>query len=398
MKTYLQKNVYEAAIERIEYCFDEFENILVAFSGGKDSSVLLNLCYDYAIDHGCLDKLAMYHLDYEAQYQMTTDFVKETFDGFHGILKFWLCLPVGARCACRMDGDTWIPWDSAQKEIWVRPMPKNEYVINEENCPFPITPGEQDYAVQDRFTQCFADVHGTTGVMIGIRADESLNRYRAIVSERKVKGYGGKNFIISKSSTAHYCYPIYDWCVDDVWTYNATFFKPYNHIYDLYYQAGLTVDQMRVASPFHDCGADKLALYRAIDPQTWGKMVGRVNGVNMCAIYGGTSAMGRRDIEKPDHFTWKEYCFFLLNTLPDGLRKHYLDKLKGSLKIWRDRGEALDDYPDDTSCESSKQAPSYKRMCVCIIKNDYDCKYMGFAATKKEAGRRKMLMEKYRNL
>ena len=43
MKTYLDKNVYEAALERIAYCFQEFDNVLVAFSGGKDSGVLLNL-------------------------------------------------------------------------------------------------------------------------------------------------------------------------------------------------------------------------------------------------------------------------------------------------------------------------------------------------------------------
>ena len=99
-KRYVDINVYTAAQQRLEYIFNEFDNVLVAFSGGKDSGVCLNLCYDYAKKHNMLDKLAMYHLDYEAQYQMTTDYVTETFEQFNDIKRYWLCLPVGADCGC----------------------------------------------------------------------------------------------------------------------------------------------------------------------------------------------------------------------------------------------------------------------------------------------------------
>ena len=429
-KKYLDKNVYDAAQERIAYIFNEFDNILVAFSGGKDSGVCLNLCYDYAKEHDQLDKLAMYHLDYEAQYQMTTDYATETFEKMNDIKRYWLCLPVGADCGCRMDSDIWIPWEKSKKDIWVRNMPEYDYVINEDNCPLMFEVGERDYSVQMKFGKWFQEENGNgkTCIITGIRADESRTRYMR--SKTDINKYKGKKFLLEQINGTVHGFPIYDWRTEDIWVYNARFLKPYNHLYDLYYQAGLSIDEMRVANPFHTCGEDNLKLYKVIDPNNWGKMIGRVNGVNMVGLYGGTTAMGWRKITKPDHFTWKEYCFFLLNTLDEDLRQHYLAKLKTSIKFWKERGGALDDetikqleasgvefenkgrvskisskevcsfddYPDDINIKNFKDVPSYKRMCVCIMKNDYFCKYMGFAQTKEEIAKRKRAVEKYSKL
>lgn len=422
-KNYLDINVYEAAKKRIEYIFNEFDNVLVAFSGGKDSSVCLNMCYDYAKDTRQLNKLAMYHLDYEAQYQMTTDFVEETFKQFSDIKRYWLCLPVKAQCCCNMDGGTWTPWEQSKKDIWVREMPNYDYVINQSNCEFKYD--DIDYQVQENFCNWFIKKNGKTAVVIGIRTDESLNRFRAIASDKNFK-YKNQKWINNNKA-----YPIYDWNVDDVWIYNAKFNKPYNKLYDLYYQAGLSVEQMRVASPFNDCAGATLKLYKVIDPKNWGRMVGRVNGVNFLGLYGDTTAMGWKKITKPNHFTWKEYCYFLLNTLDEKTKKHYLEKLNTSIKFWKEKGGCLsdetiedlqsenvefidkgytsnysqnkkviafNDYLDDTQSSNFRELPTYKRMCICIIKNDYYCKYMGFSQTKNELQKRKEAIEKYANL
>ena len=48
-RIYKQKNVFEAAKERIKWIFDNFENVSVSVSGGKDSSVVFDLCHKEAV-------------------------------------------------------------------------------------------------------------------------------------------------------------------------------------------------------------------------------------------------------------------------------------------------------------------------------------------------------------
>lgn len=429
-KKYLNKNVYDAVQERLKYIFAEFENVLVAFSGGKDSGVMLNLCYDYAKKNDMLHKMAMFHIDYEAQYTLTTDYVDATFKKFSDIKRYWLCLPVAAQCSVNMSNPYWFPWKKADKNIWVRDMPHYPYVVTEDNVLFKFKKEMPDYEMQDNFAKWFSQCFGTTAVMVGIRADESLNRFRAVGSHRRTKVYDNKNYILSYGDDLTYkVFPIYDWGVRDIWVANARFGYEYNRLYDLFYQAGLTIDQMRVASPFNDCATYSLKFYKAVEPNMWGKLIGRVNGVNFAGLYGGTTAMGWRSITLPQGHTWKSYCYFLLSTLDPEVRKNYEEKLNTSIRFWREKGGAVsddtvrelegapginnlgrisnvsskdiitfDDYPDDLNVTNFREVPTYKRMCVCIMKNDFFCKYMGFAPTKKEEERKKRALEMYKNL
>jgi predicted phosphoadenosine phosphosulfate sulfurtransferase len=56
------------------------------------------------------------------------------------------------------------------------------------------------------------------------------------------------------------------------------------------------------------------------------------------------------------------------------------------------------EYLDDIDISEFKEIPTFKRMCICIMKNDHLCKYMGFSQTKEEMTRRKNIIEKYQNL
>lgn len=429
MKHYLEQNVYEAARERIAYIFKEFDRVLVAFSGGKDSGVLVNLSYEYAKENGLLHKLTLTHIDHEAVYAMTREYVLKTFQRLSDIGRLWFCLPLSTQCGCKIDADYWVPWLDADREKWVADMPDLPCVVTEHNQNYDFFErGMPVYTFQMEFP---AWLQRTTGekviTLTGIRASESYTRYiRARTETRK---YKRKKYILEQANGTFHGFPIYDWETSDVWAANARFGWEYNHLYDLFYQAGVGVEQMRVASAFCYSGVHDIRLFKVIEPHTWGKLLSRVNGVSFAGIYGGTTAMGWKSITKPKHLTWKEYCYFLLGTLPDETREIYEKKLKTSIKFWREKGGALcaqtvaeldgiagvsnkgkaskisdkdviafEEYPDELDCTNFSEVPSYKRMCVCIMKNDISCKYMGFAPTKEETQRRKRAMELFKSL
>lgn len=431
------KTVYDTALERIAYCFNEFDNVLVSFSGGKDSGVMLNLCYDYAKEHNLLHKLAMYCMDYEADYDETDKYILRTFnDNFKGIKKYWLCLPIHAQCSCSMTDIYWTPWDKDKKDLWVKDMPKSEYIINEDNVPFNFVRGTYGKDTRIDFTKWFANKYGKTAVMVGIRCDESLNRLAIITSQHRINMY--KDLRYSNIVIQDLCYtfyPIYDWKTEDIWVANARFGYDYNKTYDLMYLAGMSIYDMRIASPFHSCGQATLKMYRALSPDTWGKMVSRVNGVNFMNIYGGTVATGYKKATKPKHMTWKEYAQFLLDTLPKNIKERFISNIKRFEDSWNNKGygrnpeviaqmesEGIElektgeisklctkpkiyeivkiksGIPDDTNISDFRHCPSWKAICITILKNDFTLQYMGCSRSKRDLELRKNALEKYRSL
>lgn len=431
-KKYIGKSVYEATMDRIALIFKEFDNIFVSFSGGKDSGVLLELVLKYKREHNIKKKIGLFHQDFEAQYEKTTEYVTRTFENnLDNIDPYWVCLPMASKTPLSNYELYWYPWDDEKKDIWVREMPSYPYIINQQNNPFTFykhkMPQEDLYK---QFSRWYKNkLGGKTIGLLGLRSDESLHRYSAIVN--KVYDYDGHKWITENFKDVWTASPIYDWLTEDIWSANGKYGWDYNKLYDLYYKAGLTLKQMRVASPFNEWAMESLNIYRVIEPKTWTKLVGRVQGANFGAIYGGTKAMGYKEMKLPKGHTWKSYTEFLLSTLPEAIRNNYLEKFKFSMKFWAETGGGFaedvikeieecgyrikrngisnftkdgktkivfdQDVPDHTDdVHGTIDIPSWKRMCACILKNDHLCRFMGFGLNKEQQDKIKRIKESYR--
>lgn len=434
-REYMDETVYEAFLKRMKLIFEEFDNIYVSFSGGKDSGLLLNMTLDYQRKYYPWKRIGLFHQDFEAQYTLTSEYVERTFERLQfEVEPYWVCLPMATRTALSSYQMYWYPWDDKKKEHWVRKMPDKDYVINLEHNPmftYRYRMHQEDLAKQ--FGRWYRLSHGRkkTVCLLGMRADESLQRYSGFLNKKY--GYQDECWISKQFKDVWCASPLYDWSTEDVWHANYLFQYDYNHLYDLYYKAGLTVSQMRVASPFNDYSKDSLNLYRVIDPEIWVKLVGRVRGANFAAIYGKTKAMGYRNITLPPGHTWKSYTMFLLDTLPARLRNNYAKKFNTSIEFWHKTGGGLDEetiqeliehgykikrngvsnytlnkksriiflenIPDNTDdIKTSKDIPSWKRMCYCILKNDHICRFMGFGMTREQQKRIDSIKRKYKSI
>ncbi len=435
VREYLQQNVYEALQSRLKFLFEEFDNIYISFSGGKDSGLLLNLTLDFRDKYYPDKTVGVFHQDFEAQYTVTTEYIEQTFEKLEGRAeRYWICLPMATRTALSSYEMFWYPWDDKKEDNWVRPMPKKDYVINLKNNPmttYHYKMHQEDLAKQ--FGRWYRISHGDrkTVCLLGMRAAESLQRYSGFLNKKY--GYKGECWITKQFKDVWCASPLYDWTLNDIWHAHYLFNYDYNHLYDLYYKAGLKVSQMRVASPFNDYSKDSLNLYRVIDPEIWVKLVGRVRGANFACIYGKAKAMGYRNVTLPEGHTWKSYTLFLLDTLPTRLRNNYVKKFNTSIPFWHETGGGLDEetiqeledhgykirrngvsnytlnkksrvvfignIPDDTDdIKSTKDIPSWKRMCYCILKSDHICRFMGFGMNREQQKRIDAIKAKYKSV
>ena len=389
----LNINVYDASVERIKWTLDTFENVYLSFSAGKDSTVMLHITMQEVKKRN--KKIGLLIVDLEGQYKFTLDHIENCIDLYKDHIDlYWVCLPIHLRNAVSVYEPFWKCWDSDEKENWIRPLPK--LAINDINY-FPFFKDGMEF---EEFVPEFGEWYSKgklTACLVGIRSDESLNRYRTISSKTKLT-LQDKVYTTKVTPNVFNVYPIYDWTTEDIWIFHAkNIDKPYNKLYELMYKAGLSIHQQRICQPYGDDQRRGLWLFHLIEPETWAKVVARVNGANSGALYINESGSitGYNKITKPENHTWQSFAMLFLNSIPEKTKEHYLNKIYTFIKWWESRGYDIG-IPDESPyiLESQKLTPSWRRICKSLLRNDYWCKGLGFTQHKTDAYKKYLELKK----
>lgn len=376
------QDVLSAARARVRRVFADFPNVYVSFSGGKDSGVLLDLAATEAAALG--RRLGVLIVDLEAGYQATETFIRQMIARHADVLEvYWVALPINLRNAVSSYQPQWTCWDPAAQDLWVR-QPPPEAITDPGYFDF-FTPGMEFEQFTPAFGRWYAARHHDrmTACLVGIRSDESLNRYRTIAQLTKTM-HDNLRWTTLISGPLYNAYPIYDWQTRDIWIYNGRTGAPYNHIYDLMHQAGISIHQARLCQPYGDDQKQGLWLYQILEPQTWAKVVARVAGAGFGARYARETGniLGRITITKPDTMTWQQYAQYLLDTMPPDTAEHFRDKIAWFVHWYSSRGYPQGRIPD--AGHMDKSGPSWQRVCRALLKYDYWCKEFAMAPPKNQ--------------
>ncbi len=404
-KIYLEQDVLTASLKRLKYVFNNFDNVYFSFSGGKDSSVMLQLAN--MISKKFDKKFDVLFIDLEAQYKHTIKHVEEL-KKLSNIRNFYhIALPLALRNSVSVLQPKWTCWDENSKELWVRDLPNDS--INISNCPikdFRIGEEFEEFVLQ--FANWYQNEHGgICACGVAIRANESLNRFRTVAKKIKKRMY---NNIVWTTQIkykdyldVYNFYPIYDFTTEDIWATVSKYDFKYNNIYELLYKNGVPISQQRLCQPYGDDQRNGLDQFRALEPETWEKILNRVNGVNFGNIYCRTTALGNLRTSKPDFMSWEEYTIYLLESIGiynKDLMIHYYHKIKKFMNWYEKKdGICINDIPQesDIKLEGKRKVISWRRIARSLEKNDFYMRRLSFSQTKGDEEKLRKFMKKYQN-
>ena len=300
---YKENTVFDEALDRIRMLYDNFDDVVVSMSGGKDSTVLFNLTLMVAREKGRLP-VKVFWLDQEAEWQSTVDYMERVMR-MPEVEPYWYQIPFDFTNSLSAEKNFIRVWDEDAKDKWIHPQADISIKTN------PSSYNRFHDLVKHLPAYC-AQGGRSCAVLVGMRVQESLNRRMAIAHGKA--NFHGETWCQKATKTHQVFWPIYDFTNDDIWTAIGKNHWSYNKIYDFMYQYGVPKSKMRVSALIHETSWHSIELLQEFEQPTYNRFVSRVNGVstfNHAFDEGGITPK-----ELPFAFRdWKEYRDYLLEHL-----------------------------------------------------------------------------------
>lgn len=299
MKIYKKENVYDAALNRIRRLFGEFPNVIVSVSGGKDSTVCLELTLIVARELNRLP-LSVLWIDQEVEWQGTVDTVDKIMRR-KDVKPYWFQMPMVITNNASSYESVNHCWDVEHPEKWMREKS-------------PISIKENTYGTEI-FHNLFEKIIKKewagikTACISGVRAEETPKRLMALTTALTYRDitWGKK---LSKKDEHFTFYPIYDWSYSDVWKSILDNDWNYNVVYDGMYSHGVSIMDMRISNLHHETAIQNLILVQEIEPDTWNEVQKRIDGASAIKHLQKNSFKCPKDL--PYMFkSWGEYAIHL---------------------------------------------------------------------------------------
>lgn len=375
-KEYIDTNVYDEAIKRISYLYDSFDKVIVSFSGGKDSTAVLNCALKVAREKNKLP-LKVVFFDEEAIHPPTIEYVKRVSENPEIDLE-WYCLEFKHRNACSNEEPFWYTWDEDKKDLWVRELPEGVNLITSH------PKFKKGMSFQEFSPYLYERNQGRIAMLTGIRTQESLRRYQ-VISKKKNDAY--INSTAEAGQNQYRAFPIYDWSSEDVWLAVHKFGWDYNRTYDIFNQTKLFGDflHQRVCPPYGEEPLRGLWVYSECFPEMWHKMIARVQGVSTAWRYGNTELYASAK-SKPENMNWSDYIKIIVDSYDHDSKKDVQDTInkyiqghfkKSKLKI-------------DEETPNPISGISWKWLCTIAIRGDFKGRQGGMMNTQAAKEREKL--------